>query len=74
MSRFTIILSTVIGTLVSMAVLGAITSHLGFGPYWAEYHSASGIEYACMFQSKEEFVLVTLDNNGDYDEQENNQR
>ena len=70
--RFTIILTaltTVIVTLVTVIVLSKL-----LGPYTAQYHSASGIAYTCAFESREDFVLVTLDNNGDYDEQENDQR
>jgi len=70
--RFTIILTvltTVIVTLVTVIALGKL-----LGPYTAQYHSASGIPYTCAFESQEDFVLVTLDNHGDYDEQENDQR
>ena len=55
------IIVTIIATFVAMILLGQILSKLGVGPYWAQYHSASGVEYACMYQTKEDFVTATLD-------------
>jgi len=60
------IIVTIIATFVAMIVLGQILSKLGVGPYWAQYHSASGVEYACMYQTKEDFLTATLDHNGDH--------
>lgn len=55
------IIVTIIATFVAMILLGQILSKLGVGPYWAEYHSASGVKYACMYESREDFTQATLD-------------
>jgi len=57
---------TIIVTLVTMMLLGQLLSKLGVGPYWAEYHSSSGVKYACMYETRDDFIQVTLDNNGDH--------
>ena len=62
-SRAAIIVVAVVVTLVTTTVVGHILSRFDIGPYWVEYQSPSGIPYQCMFQSKQDWIDVTLEQN-----------
>lgn len=57
----TLVVVTVVVTLVATTLVGHILSQLGVGPYWVHYHSESGIEYACMYESKQAYIDVTYE-------------
>ena len=70
MSRLSIVLASIIVTFVTMIVVGQILSRFGVGPYWVEYNSPSGIPYQCMYQSKEDWITITLETNGGHNDVE----
>lgn len=59
------------------AVLGCycvslLARGLGIGPYWVEYDSPSGIHYACMYENKQDYVTIILEET--YRDKESQQR
>lgn len=47
--------------LLTIILLGNVLSALGLGPHWVEYQSPTGIPYACMYESEEDFITITLE-------------
>jgi hypothetical protein len=55
------VLAIIVAALLGCYALSLLAKGLGIGPYWVEYNSPSGIPYACMYESKEDFTIITLE-------------
>jgi hypothetical protein len=44
-----------------LVVAVLIDNVFDLGPHWVESSSPSGIDYACMYESKADFELITLE-------------
>jgi hypothetical protein len=51
----------VVAALLGCYALSLLAKGLGIGPYWVEYDSPSGIHYACMYETKQDFVTITIE-------------
>ena len=60
-ARITRIALIVVAALLGCYCLSLLARGLGIGPYWVEYDSPSGIHYACMYETKQDFVTITLE-------------
>jgi hypothetical protein len=64
-------LAITVAALLGCYALSLLARGLGIGPYWVEYDSPTGIHYACMYETKQDFITITLEET--YRDQENHQ-
>lgn len=71
MSRLKMTVIICLVAYATFAVLTAVTEGLGLAPFMVEHESASGVPYACIYESKQDFITATLDQGDHYHDDTN---